>query len=344
MERVFDAHVHFTHNQPIEESIRLFRREFEITGTEKVAFMSIPHMADDGVFSFDCSQNIKGLYLKKAFSPNAYVFAGLEHVQSCADTKSASKYLLKQAEEYYEAGFDGMKMLEGYPAMRKFMGVPLCDEQYDAYYSFLEENGIPVTMHIANPAENWDINKVDEYAIRKGRYCDETFPTKAQLHAEVEEILRKHPKLRLTLAHMGFMSYDIEQAKRFLEEYEYTAFDVTPGGEQLLNMLKQPDKWRDFFERYQDKILYGTDLYAFPYNNEEGWLDMVTRRPFFLRRFFETDAEYEYLGEKFRGFNLDKKIRHKIYWENASRMLGSPRNIQESYLEKHAEKLLLTRV
>ena len=72
-------------------------------------------------------------------------------------------------------------MLEGYPSMRKVMKRPLCDKVYDRYYSFLEENGIPVTMHVANPEENWDIKNADGYAIKMGRVYDNTYPTRLQL-------------------------------------------------------------------------------------------------------------------------------------------------------------------
>ena len=68
-----------------------------------------------------------------------------------------------------------MKMLEGYPSMRKAMKRKLSDSVYDPYYSFLEEKGIPVTMHIANPETFWDITKVDAWSLKAGRFCDETF-------------------------------------------------------------------------------------------------------------------------------------------------------------------------
>ena len=81
MEKVFDSHVHYSFEIALEETIAIFREEFAATGTEKYAFMSLPHHAKEyglGV-TFDDMQNIKGLYLKHAFSPNAYCFAGLEH-------------------------------------------------------------------------------------------------------------------------------------------------------------------------------------------------------------------------------------------------------------------------
>lgn len=340
MEKVFEMHAHYLFDIPLSETVEIFKEEFVATGTEKVTFLSIPQEGTaDGRLVFDETQNAKGLYLKKAFSPNAYAYAGLEHFSNAEKSDGElSRAYEEQARTYAEVGFDGMKMLEGYPSMRKALKRRLDDPVYDAYYSFLEENAIPVTMHAANPETYWDASQADEWAIRAGRVCDETFPAKAQLHEEVDGIMKKHPRLRMSLAHFGFMSYDIAQAKRWLDEHENTLFDLTPGDEQLLNMRKHWEEWRRFFEDYQDRIVYGTDFYAFPKNEE--WEVCFTRRPKFVRKFFETDGEHEYLGKKFVGAAIEKSIRDKIYFANAQRELGEPKKIDEKRLAREAERIL----
>ncbi|MBQ8374070.1 MAG: amidohydrolase family protein [Clostridia bacterium] len=340
MKKVFDGHIHHLFEMPIEEAIRIFKLEFPVTGTKRQAFMSIPNnVSPEREFYLDEMQNIRMLYLKNAFSPTAYAFAGLEHSLDVVerDSEALSKEYLRQAEEYASVGYDGMKMLEGYPSLRKVMKRTLCDKVYDRYYSFLEENGIPVTMHVANPEENWDIKSANEYAIKMGRVYDHTYPTRLQLLDEVDGIMKKHPKLRFALAHFGFMSYDIEQAKRWLD-YENTVFDLTPGGEQLLKMGKEWDKWSKFFEEYQDRIIYGSDYYAFP--QDEKWEENFLRRPKFLCEFFETDTQHEYNGRLFRGVKLDETILQKIYWDNGMRWFGEPKKIDLEYLAKKAEELL----
>lgn len=340
MGKLFDGHVHYTFEIPLQETIEIFREEFAATDTVKYAFMSLPHHATEyglGV-SFDDVQNVKGLYLKHVFSPNAYAFAGLEHPLNEADKKKYASNLLKQAETYAAAGYDGMKMLEGYPSMRKAMKIRLCDEVYDLYYSFLEENNIPITMHIANPAENWDPMSVSEYARSVGRYCDHTYPTKAELHAEVDEIMRKHPRLKLILAHFGFLTYDIKQARKWLDEHENTLLDMTPGGEQYFNMLKNWDEWHAFFVEYQDRIVYGSDFYAFP--KDEKWEENFKRRTNFVRQFLETDSEHLYIDKTFCGVKMEEPLRQKILYDNGCRLFGSPKTIDVSFIRSTAEKLL----
>ncbi|MBQ3506720.1 MAG: amidohydrolase family protein [Clostridia bacterium] len=330
MEKIFDAHVHYSFGLPIEEMVRIFRKEFEDLNTEKMVFVSVPTHAQDYQITFDSAHNVKGLFLKKAFSPNAYAYAALEHPDYEISDAERSALYLKQAQEYYAAGYDGMKMLEGQPDIRRALKIALDSPVYDAYYSFLEEKGIPVTMHIANPESFWE----EAY--------DDTFASKEQITKEMFGIMQKHPKLKLTLAHFGFMSYDIQQAEAFMQ-YENTVFDLTPGGEQLIEMRKSWPQWQAFFEKYQNRIIYGTDQYAFPDDDETTWKISYHRRPDFVQRFLETDDEFVYAAKTdttVKGVKLDKRILNRIYRENLIALLGEPRKIDEEYLKRKAEELL----
>lgn len=338
MKDVFDIHIHYTFDIPLAETVAIFKEEFAATNTKKGCFLSLPHHAKNDVVGYDETQNIKALYLKKAFAPDFYAFSGLVHPQDHSDEKAVAKEFLRQAEEYFSVGYDGMKMLDGYPSLLKAWGVPLDSKVYDGYYAFMEENGYPIILHAGNPQENWDITKASAQAIQAGRVYDESYPTKAEITAQVFRVLKKHPKLKLIIAHFGFMSYDMAEAERFLF-YPNTLFDTTPGGEQLINMGKDWDKWLPFWEKYQDRILYGTDYYAFP--KDEDWETAFQRRPKFLRQFFETDTEHEYLGEKFKGVKLEDGLLQKICWDNAEHILGKPKIIDEEYLRAELKKVYL---
>lgn len=337
MEKVFDLHIHYTFQIPLRETAEIFKEEFSFTETEKFCFLSLPHHSDGKRVDFDEMQNLKGLFLKQAFSPNAYAFAGLEHPDRHDDTEAVANDFLAQAKRYFSVGYDGIKMLEGYPSLVKAWSLPLDSPIYDKFYRFAEEVGFPVLMHLANPKENWDIHSASPDAIALGRVYDTTYPTKEDLTEQVFRILQKFPKLKLILAHFGFMSYDVEEAERFLS-YPNTSFDITPGGEQLLRMQKEWDSWLPFWKKHQERIFYGTDFYAFP--KDDTWETAFNRRPKFLRQFLETDGEYIYLDEPFHGVNLDEAMRDKLYRENFLRLLGTPKTIDLVYLRQEAERLL----
>ena len=336
--KYFDAHVHCSMKNSVEKSIEYYKQICEWNETEKMSILSLPHDSD-GKISF--SQNIKTLFYKLYFTPNAYAFAGLEHPLKVIDKGDLSNWFLRQAQEYYMVGYDGMKMLEGYPSLRKEMDLSLCDSVYDAYYSFLEEKRIPIVMHIANPTENWG-KYASKFAKKAGRVYDGTYPSKEQLYQEVEGIMKKHPKLRLTLAHFGFWSDNIAKAERFLGDYEYTMLDTTPGGEQFLHLAEGWSEWELFFEKYRDRILYGTDTYNHFLENREEWKKSVTSRPNLVKDFFCSNDEHSYLGDPnftYKGRRLRKGITDKIFYQNAITQYGKPRTISLKYMSEKIMQL-----
>ena len=342
MEKVYDIHVHYLFDIPMQKTVEIFAEAFEDTGTEKFCFLSIPHHANgkDKLFSSE-NQNVKGLFLKHAFAPNGYAFAGLIHPQNeISDDERAENYL-NQAVKYHKAGFDGIKMFEGHPTLSRAIGRALDDKVYDKFYSYLEENNIPIIMHVADPDSSWSLETASKEAKELGRTYGDDFKSKRQLTDEVFGILNKHPKLKLGLAHFGFMSQNIDDAHRYLS-YKNTFFDLTPGGEQLINMLKNWDEWLAFFNKYQDRLIYGTDFYAFnkTKGEEDRWRKACHNRPDFLRNFFETDGEHLYINEKFTGVKIDKSLRDKLYRDNFMALLGEPKPINKDYFTSEIDRLI----
>lgn len=341
MEKVFDAHIHYKFEIPLPKTVEIFKKEFQETATQKGCFLSLPYLDGKGQIDYFPTQNIKGLYLKHAFSPDFYAFSGLVYPKNLSGQALADE-LLRQAEEYALAGYDGMKMLEAYPSLLKHRKLPIDSEVYDKYYAFMQENGLPIVVHLANPDTCWDYEKAGESFIKLGRVYDHTYPTKNEITAQLFAVMKKFPKLKVILAHFGFFSLEKENAERFLGDYENTAFDITPGGEQLINMSRDWASWLPFIEKYQDRILYGTDFYAFPDDNEEEWRTNFKRRPDFVRQFMETNQTHLYVNEEFTGVLLEKALRKKIYFDNAERLFGSPKPVRMQYLFDESDRLLNT--
>ena len=311
MKNVYDLHVHYyLFDLSVEERVKIFKEEFLQTKTEKFCFSSLPHHVHEGKITIDKSQNLIGLFLKKSFSPNGYAFAGLEHPLAHDDKEKIADDFLSQAKTYLKVGFDGIKMLEGYPSLVKRWNLGVDDSVYDKFYSYMQECGKPILMHIANPNVNWDRKNASEYAIKSGRVYDSSYPTKDELTAQVFAVMKKFPKLRLILAHFGFFSVEKHNAEKFLS-YENTALDLTPGGEQFIKMSENWEKWLEFWQKNSHRIYYGTDLYAFP--KDEKWEENFMRRPQFLRNFIETDTVHDYVDGKFKGVLLCEEMQDKIY-------------------------------
>ncbi|MBQ7879167.1 MAG: amidohydrolase family protein [Clostridia bacterium] len=343
--KVFDGHLHtFRFKVPVRESIGLFQRQFDRFHVEKMTFLALPCDACPGRLEFDQTDlldNIRVMYFKAVFSPNAYAYAGLEYKHlDTKDKKAVAADLLKQVKEYKARGYDGMKMYEGHPNHRKLLGYPLYDEIFDPYFDYCEKTGFPIIMHLANPAYMWEEDKVDAYWKARGCYFDETYPTFAQFHEEVLKRMEKNPKLKFTLAHWGFMTYDKAAAEKFMS-FENTVLDVCPGGDNFFNILDDKAFWIPFIEKYSDRITYGTDSYNFEYDNEENWLKATGNRPLLVQNFLTTELsdEHDYIGRKYTGISLSKAAQENILYNNLCRLLGEPNSVDYDYFIDKCKKL-----
>ena len=251
--RFFDAHVHFTTSRPIETVIAEFEATFAMAGTKKACFMSLTNSTDN---VNNPKQNEYAMLLKRHFG--GYAYAGLLYDESL-DAAAQAEALVEQAKKYARDGFDGIKMMEGKPNIRRRFGRLLSDPVYDPFYSYMEKTGMPITLHNADPAIFWDREKVGAYAISRGWFADESLPSKDEMHRDVLRVMEKHPRLSLTLAHFGFLGHSVDEAELFLSRYENTRFDITPGGEQYFLMKEDVARWVAFLEKYAHRIKYGTD-------------------------------------------------------------------------------------
>jgi predicted TIM-barrel fold metal-dependent hydrolase len=85
-------------------------------------------------------------------------------------------------------------------------------------------------------------------------------------------------------------------------------------GHMQLQSAKSYDAVRDFFIKYHDRIIYGTDAY----NNPEKLISSLQNDWTFLA----TDAECKSteVSGVFTGLNLPEETLHRIYFENAMRV------------------------
>jgi predicted TIM-barrel fold metal-dependent hydrolase len=148
-----------------------------------------------------------------------------------------------------------------------------------------------------------------------------------ELWMEIENVLANHPKLRVVLCHLLFMSPHLERLQNFLDDHKNAHVDLTPGIELLYNISRRREDWRRFFTKYDDRILFGTDIgmsTTGPQHLARIWL---------LRKFLETGEEFytpevaddalTRYGEPFIGLSLRRSSFEKIYSGNFRRLWGA---------------------
>jgi hypothetical protein len=272
--------------------------------------------------------NALALLMKAMYPQRVYWFPGLHY--DMVDVGYASLPVSEQMAQCVALGADGIKLIEGKPTARRQIGLPLDGEHYEPVYAVGERLGLPILMHVADPEELWDRDALPEWARqREWFYGDGTFPTKEGLYAEVEHILERHPQLKLTLAHFFFLSGDMERAAAILDRWPSVSFDITPGGEMYTRFSQAPAAWRDFFNAYSTRLLFGTDTAGdAEYPDPEG-LARVQGQVADMRRFLETGEIFEGLGRgQLHGLELPDSTLAPIYAGNFRRLAGpEPRRL-----------------
>lgn len=280
---VLDAHVHYLLDLEPASFVALLDR----TGTEKANLTVIQHGG-----RLNCTP--EALALKALYPERFTVFGQLD---PCLYYRGGADMGAKQASYaagLLAAGCDGIKLLEGKPQLRKALPIPDFDAPcWDAFWAWCEKEAVPILWHVNDPENFWDASKVPAWAAKQGWLYDDSFVNNEEQYRQVLTVLSRHPGLRICFAHFFFLSAQLERLAGILETYPNVVTDLTPGIEMFENFSKTPARTRAFFERFHDRILYGTDIgsrfvYSAggrPFNEKEN-----LRRPQIVRAFLTNTA------------------------------------------------------
>ena len=331
---IIDSHVHMRSVADEKSMLKIL----EATGIEKMTQVSI----QDPEAGAGLPQS---LYMKARWPERFFVFAGLNHAEKLSGGRVRAPGLVEQAEAFVKMGCDGIKMIEGKPTSRQRMDIPVTDSYFADYWARVEELGIPIVWHVNDPEEFWDTAKLPGWARERNWGYGPGDVQKEQLYTEVDEVLVRHPNLRVVLAHFYFLSADLARARRFLDEHPMVHFDLAPGIEMLYNLSRDPDASRAFFVEHADRILFGTDLSS-SMTVEEGRI-----RAGIIFRWLEGEATFRIpetadflLGPPedgiIRGMSLPTGGLTKIYRGNFVRLVGSePRALNVGRAIEECERL-----
>ncbi len=282
---VLDGHVHYTLDLDPAYFVSLLER----TGTERANLAAITH--GDRV---SCTPEL--LALKALYPERFYVFGSLDPCLYYRGGADMGEKQAAYAEKLMAAGCDGIKLLEGKPQLRKALPVPDFDAPcWETFWAWAEKNGVPVLWHVNDPESFWDPAKVPAWAAGQGWLYDDSYINNEEQYRQVLAVPQRHPALKILFAHFFFLSAQLERLSAILDADPCVMVDLTPGIEMYENFSLAPERTRAFFEKYHDRIVYGTDIGSrFVYNpggkafNERENL----RRPEIVRAFLtNTEAE-----------------------------------------------------
>jgi hypothetical protein len=317
MHGIIDGHVHMG---SIAQEARVLEI-LEAIGVEKMALVSIQNPAAGAGLA-------QSLYMKARHPETFYVFAGLNHGTQLSNGRVKTPSLAAQVDDFVAMGCDGIKMIEGKPTSRQVMDVPVTDAYFADYWARVGEVDLPIVWHVNDPEEFWDPERTPGWAKSRHWGYGPGDVQKETLYAEVDEVLARHPHLRIIFAHFYFLSADLERAGRFMDAHPTIGFDLTPGIEMLYNLSRNPDASRAFFIKYAGRIFFGTDI-ASGLTVEEG-----RARAGIVYRWLESTDTFRVpetvdflLGAPedgiIQGMALPDDVLTKIYRGNFTRLAGT---------------------
>ena len=127
--------------------------------------------------------------------------------------------------------------------------------------------------------------------------------------------MAENPKLRVVGAHLGSMESDVDEIAKRLDRYPNFAVDMAARVPYF--MLQPRDKVRAFLIRYQDCILYATDLVVMPQDDTAKAIQNITSTYEQDWKFFATDQSVEYKGHTYQGLLLPAPVLRKLFHDNA---------------------------
>jgi len=264
-----------------------------------------------------------GLYLKARW--NGCYYAGAPVAWASRVQGNAPRWR-EVLDGMMAAGFDGVGEMGSKPGPRDSLQ-PLAGPYYSGFWRYCESRRVPVLCHVADPEEFWDNATAPAWAVQRGwTYAGSQFASKEDYYADMAGVFGRHPEMSLVMAHMYFLSANLERAETFFASYAHVVFDLTPGIELLHNMSARRDDWRAFFIKWQDRLLFGTDIMP------GQTVEQALARIWLLRMFLETGEEFRTpecaddlltrYETPFRGLELPSQVLQKIYAANFIRVFG----------------------
>lgn len=226
-------------------------------------------------------------------------------------------------EQLVERGIVGMKFWKDLGlTVRDGAGklLRIDDERLAPVFDKAAELGIPVMFHTADPdAFFLPIDEENERYEELAAHPDWSFfgseYSKQSLLDQRDRVFARHPNTTFVGAHVAESSENLARAAQMLERFPNVYVDISARASEL---GRQPYTAREFFLRFADRILFGTDLLP-----EENMYRLYFR-------FLETADEYfEYPSHASRqgrwniyGLYLPDEVLRKVYRENALRLLS----------------------
>jgi predicted TIM-barrel fold metal-dependent hydrolase len=251
--------------------------------------------------------------------PNRFaIFANVDY--SGVGNPNWGEQAAKQLEEDVKNGAKGLKVFKSLGLRNTDVNgnrIPVDDPRLDPVWAKCAELGIPVLIHSADPKSFWDPMDGDNERWlelkthpRRKRTATDPEPWQ-QIIDEQHRMFKKHPKTKFINAHMGWYANNLDRLGELMDEIPNMSVGI---GAVIAELGRQPRRAREFFIKYQDRIVFGKDSWK------------PEEFPTYFR-VLETADEYFPYYKKYHAFwamyglDLPDEVLKKVYYKNALNLI-----------------------
>jgi uncharacterized protein len=256
--------------------------------------------------------------LKTPYPDRFAIFANIDFTG--VDDPDYSARAARQLREDVRNGAQGLKIFKNFGMDLndgKGRRIPVDDPRFDAVFKACGELKIPVLIHTAEPRALFDpMDKHNERWLelklypRRGRPPDR-YPSFEALMAEQYNLFARHRDTIFINAHLGWYGNDLARLGKLLDSLPNVYADISAA---VAELGRQPRFARRWFERYQDRVLFGKDTWR-PVEYHTYFRILESADEFFDhgRRHHGTWMAY--------GLDLPDAVLEKLYFRNALRIV-----------------------
>lgn len=325
---VIDVHCHgVRYADALDDNIRLM----DNAGIEKTVIFT-------GTTSGEKLKDIRQRFSKY---PDRFDFwCGLDLTHS--EEPDCVQVAIKALEECHAAGAVGVGELSdkgmgigrsvgdgppGWPGgnvQSKIMGPHADDPRMDPIWDRCRQLGMPINLHSSNiiwvyyPQDYTNDGLMNEFVWR--------LDTKTGLLGHdglirsMENMLGKHPKTTFILCHFANLDYDYTRLGQILDKYPNMYVDIAA---QFCESSATPRATLAFYQKYPDRILYGTDMTY----HERMFATTFRIMESLDEHFYEQDLYFNFNYHwPMHGLGLPDDVLRKVYSENAKAVFQKARN------------------
>lgn len=299
---IWDAHVHLWDENEFDKA----EKTYLMYGVKKITGIANPSVRQGLENNGHDIDIVYAFYLPS----NSFAEHDAKELVDCVNIAHENDYNIVKM-------WFGPRFLDFAETKSKFS---LDSDSFTEVFSLIEDYGMTVDIHVADP-DIWYKEKYKNIA---------RYRTKNQAIDEFITILSRFSSLRVVGIHFGCLPENLDKLSKLLDSYPNFHVDTASTKWMVRELGRTPTKSREFIIKYQDRILFATDLSI-------GWgdrpADYISTRLWSQRIFWESkqknvplpfpDEDNKDGITVINGLNLSEKVYRKLYWKNAENLFSS---------------------